>query len=156
MPNRKKKSEPVVIPEIKEPAPEAPKAVEEVDVVETFYEAAQVLCGHINRQFRNSDGELEDLTCKLPKGHDGDHWSKFTSAVAEYGLDENKRTVVTGTHKKEKDGYWSDGAGIPVAPHLITREEDFKRLQDTRARERGTDEGLSQKLDGEVRKSFGG
>jgi len=162
MPSKKKKTPPVEETEkliTTLPEREAPKVVEGVNLEETFYKAAQVdlpSCGHVNRQFWNSKGELEDLICHLPLGHEGDHWSKFISVKTDYGQDEMHRSIVTGTHEVEKDGYWSDGAGVPAVPHVTTREEDFKRLQDTRTRERGTDEVLSKELDNEIRKSFGG
>ena len=145
--------------------PESPQTVSADVVKETekiFYEAAQVPCGHVNRQFKNPKGEPEELTCKLPKGHDGEHWSKFVSTVTDYGVDEKtKREVVIGTHEKEKDGWWSDGASTPVKPLEVTQAEDFARLKKSRARERSSgdvqvDDALSSRIDAEVRGSFGG
>ena len=155
---KKKKSELITTPESPQTVPvEVMKETEKI-----FYAAAQVACGHVNRQFRNSKGEPEELTCKLPKGHDGDHWSKFISTVTDYGIDEKtKREIVTGKHTHEKDGWWSDGASTPAKPLEVTQAEDFARLKKSRARERSSgdvqvDDALSSKIDSEVRGSFGG
>jgi len=157
MAGKKKKSELVTTAESPQTVPA--EVVKETEKI--FYAAAQVLCGHVNRQFVNSEGKLEDLTCKLTKGHEGDHWSKFVATVTDYGVDENKREIVTGTHTKEKDGWWSDGASTPAKPLEVTQAEDFARLKKSRTRERSSgdvqvDEALSTKIDSEVRGSFGG
>lgn len=133
---------------------------EEVNVVEAFHKGAQIACGHINKQFVNAQGTLEDLACTLPKGHEGDHFAKYKRVVTEYGIVKDEKGVsrqaVTGTHVGEADGWWGDAAGVPASPHVATQEEDFQRLKKSRDRERGVDEALSQKLDSEVRSTFDG
>ena len=67
---------------------EAPNAVEEIV-------NAVLHCGHINRQYYNPDGVLEDLACTLDKGHKGAHETDYPGG----------RTA------------WSDAAGTPTRKH---------------------------------------
>jgi hypothetical protein len=115
----------------------------------------ETLCGHINKQFISKDGKREDLACTLPKGHEGDHFAIFPRVVTDYGVDKDGRPAVKGVHIEDTDGWWGDAAGESPS-HTTTPEEDFKRLQETRNRERGVDEALSQKIDSEVKRTFGG
>lgn len=126
------------------------------NLVLTFHAAAQVLCGHVNKQFINRDGVQEDLACTLPKGHTLDHFAKHERLVEEKGLSQEGREAVLGTHVEAVDGYWSDGAGNFPKTHAATPEEDFARLKKSRQAERGTDDALSEKIDTEVRNTFGG
>lgn len=41
------------------------------------------LCGHVNKHYINTDGQLEDAACTLPKGHAGDH-SAIVKVLREY------------------------------------------------------------------------
>jgi len=138
-----------------------PKTDEQVSK-ESFAKGAQLpveepaVCGHINKQFFNKDGRREDLACTLPAGHEGDHFAKFEHVVTEYGLDENNLEVVTGQHIETDDGFWSDSAGVFPVAKVISQEEDFERLKAARVRERGTDPDVSEKIDKEVRATYGG
>ena len=133
---------------------------------EAFAKGAQLpvepeKCGHINKQFMNGKGEQEDLVCTLPKGHAGEHFALFSHVVTDYGVDNDNRIIVKGSHTEFSEGWWSDAAGFLPQPVNVTPEEDFRRLKDARVRERSRnglemDEKLSNKVDGEVVKAFNG
>ena len=71
-----------------------PEEYEAPNVVEEIVNAV-LHCGHINRQYYNPDGALEDLACTLDKGHKGDHEADYPGGRAA----------------------WSDAAGTPTRQH---------------------------------------
>lgn len=146
------------MPRKKKVSEEVSEEISDDAVKESFDKGAQLkaqTCGHVNKQFVNKDGVRENLVCTLKKGHDGDHFAVFERVVTEYGVDKDNRPSVTGSHVQEEEGWWSDAAGEFPNPHIKTSEEDFEALKKARARERGTDEAISDKIDKEVRETYG-
>jgi len=102
-----------------------------------------VICGHINKHHNNVDGELEDLKCELPAGHQGDHQADYLCFRATNGSVKQAKQIaqaqvegraitifVSGKELIEtvEKSYWSDGASVPAAdikPDL----EQLKRLK---------------------------
>ncbi len=126
-----------------------------------FAKGAQLECGHINKQFINTEGKREDLACTLLKGHEGDHYAKHKHVVTDYGVDDNSRPVVVGTHLEETEGYWSDAAGVYPKPVTASQQDDFKRRQAALQREHSkdgveVDPGITAKVDTEVKGAYSG
>lgn len=72
-------------------------------------------CGHINKQFVNTEGELEDLACSLDDGHAGDHQAEYI-ALREFSGVKNPSVKYKVFGGKEymvvtEVGKWSDAAG---------------------------------------------
>ena len=87
-------------------------------------------CGHINRHFINIEGELTDLPCVLPKGHEGDHEADYlcyrpldgsikqARVISQAKASGKAITVVVGGKELIETidrAYWSDGASVPVS-----------------------------------------
>lgn len=111
------------------------KSEETTEEVETAKEGT---CGHINKQFHNIKGRIEDLPCTLPSGHDGDHSAKH---VALRQVEDNFETaeLITNGAKTytiagrlfmavEVDGFWGDAAGVPAA-NIKPDLEQLKQLK---------------------------
>lgn len=64
-------------------------------------------CSHINKQFYNSKGVLEDLTCTLEEGHDGDHSATIQVKLLSPQQNEKGEIVESLPHNVA----WSDAAG---------------------------------------------
>lgn len=73
------------------------------------------LCGHVNKQYYNTAGRLEDLSCTLPDGHSGDHSAESKINVPDHIHDEGGRVVKSRYTQEERTAYWSDSAGTPAA-----------------------------------------
>jgi hypothetical protein len=76
------------------------------------------LCGHINKQYYNTKGRLEDLACTLHKGHTGNHeapcksLAKFSGEkdpAEEYQFRDGTFYLVV-----QNTAEWSDIAGVPA------------------------------------------
>lgn len=74
--------------------------------------AEKEVCGHINKHSYNTRGKLEDLSCTLEKGHDGDHSAPYKKNVGESVHDEKGRIVSVKYTPEESIAYWNDGAGV--------------------------------------------
>ena len=77
-----------------------------------------VTCGHINKQFINTDGQREDLVCTLKSEHAGDHQAPHQSLQEFSGT---RTPTLTYKIFNGKDyrvdtviGYWGDAAGKNV------------------------------------------
>lgn len=77
-------------------------------------EGFTVLCGHINKHFVNTDGRLKDLSCDLPKGHEGDHHAKAFKNVADNTYDLKGTVIRQEWRQEEVDACWGDAAGTPA------------------------------------------
>lgn len=96
------------------------------------------ICGHVNKQFHNVKGKIEDLACTLPSGHVGDHSAKHTALrqvednfeTAELVANGAKTYVIAGKPFMaiEVDGFWSDVAGVP-ASEIKPDLEQLKQLK---------------------------
>jgi len=69
-----------------------------------------VLCGHLNLHYQGEG----DMSCDLPKGHEGNHSAEFDA------IDYKEQGIV---FKGKKRTYWSGMAGTPadqIEPDLST------------------------------------
>lgn len=89
-------------------------------------------CNHINKQFINTDGQLEDLTCTLPVGHEGEHSSIYKCLRLVEGIkDPRKETVIRGGREFyviDETAFWSDSAGKTVFEYADEMEEKRQKL----------------------------
>ena len=82
-------------------------------------------CVSINKHYKNTDGELEDLPCELEEGHEGDHSANYlcyratngsvkqAKQIAQAKLDGRAITIiVSGAEliETEEKAYWSSVA----------------------------------------------
>ena len=102
------------------PRKEVVKPVEPVEETQALVEEQKKtpeICGHVNRHSYGVDRELDNITCDLPKGHDGDH----SAMHDELQKTENVKIVdgtevvsVTYETIQQRRG-WTDMAGTPVS-----------------------------------------
>jgi hypothetical protein len=74
-------------------------------------------CGHINNQYYGLDGELEEISCELSTGHEGDHQADtqyvepfLGHAKIHKGKETIERDGVTYVILSRKS-HWNDAAG---------------------------------------------
>lgn len=76
---------------------------------------AKEICGHINKQYINPDGALEDLKCTLQAGHGGDHKAEHKALREFSGMKHPAKTYQVWQGKEyelvTEMGIWSDAAG---------------------------------------------
>lgn len=90
----------------------AKKAKEVTEVEEVKKETK---CGHVNKHHYGSDGRLQDISCELLKGHDGDHKAVYMKLIPDHIT--NNKGVVIEEHYREQlaETYWGDMAGTPAS-----------------------------------------
>lgn len=107
------------------------------------------VCGHINRQYVNMQGVLEDLSCGLESGHSGNHKSKYTALREFSGLKNPNHSYQIWMGREyqviEEEGEWTDAASRTADE--IAAELDGKRqiLQSFVNANPGMDEAHKQK-----------
>lgn len=97
------------------------------------HQKSAALCGHVNKQYYNTQGILEDLVCVLPAGHSGDHSASCQTLLKhQYAIkDPAKEYVVKNGAEYEvvtQEAFWGDAAGVSAADirpdyEGMTREE---------------------------------
>ena len=116
-----------------------------VEDVKEKYIAPQK-CGHVNKHYKNMDGELEDLKCTLEKGHAGDHSADYAcyrptdgstkqaKQIAQAKLEGKAITIMLGGNElieTVEQAYWSDVAGVP-ASEIRPDLEQLARIKATK------------------------
>ena len=114
------------------------KEVEVITTEEVEVQKGASLCGHINKQFHNIKGKIEDLACTLPAGHDGDHSAKHLALRQVEDNFETAELVANGAKTYtiagkvfmaiDVDGFWSDAAGV-LATSVKPDLEQLKQLR---------------------------
>lgn len=67
-------------------------------------------CGHVNKHSRGTNGQLDDLPCEKPQGHDGNHGAFHLQYV-----NNDSGLVIIGKKKYTEDKVWcewTDAAGV--------------------------------------------
>ena len=91
------------------------------------------MCDHINKQFVNIEGQLEDLTCDLPDGHAGDHHAKHKALRLIEGIKDPRRETALKDGREyyivEEEGFWTDAAGKSTFEYQEEMAEKRAKLE---------------------------
>lgn len=90
-------------------------------------------CGHVNKQYINMQGVLEDLQCELKDGHAGNHRAKY-EALREFNGLKNPAYVYKIWMGKEYQvvediGEWGDAAARTAREIAVELEDKRAKLQ---------------------------
>lgn len=107
------------------------------------------MCDHINKQFVNIEGQLEDLTCDLPDGHAGDHHAKHKALRLIEGIKDPRRETALKDGREyyivEEEGFWTDAAGKSTFEIADEMAEKRRKLEEFKAANPGRGEEHRQK-----------
>lgn len=107
------------------------------------------MCNHINKQFVNIQGQLEDLKCDLPDDHVGDHHAKYEALRLVEGIKDPRRksTLFNGKdyYIEELDGFWTDAAGKSIFEYQEEMAEKRRLLDAFKEANPGRGEEYRQK-----------
>ena len=84
-------------------------------------------CGHINRQSIGVDGQPDNCSCFLEKGHKGPHKGKHIMRTHVHKVEE-KRIVGEVSTDIETEAEWLDGASVPFGETPPVKEIPPKSL----------------------------
>lgn len=106
-------------------------------------------CGHINKQFVNIDGQLEDLKCELPDGHDGDHKATYQCLRILDGMKNPALHYVVRNGREylltEEQAFWTDAAGKTIFEYQAEMEDKRRQLEEFKLANPGRNEEHRQK-----------
>lgn len=94
------------------------------------------LCGHINRHSYGADGKLDNLSCTLPKGHDGLHSAlHYERKFGQPYRDEVNPRIIRNDVMEEGEYLvdWRNEAGTPaneIVPDMSTIDVSRQPFQE--------------------------